>query len=391
MSRFTNPSLDAQYMKTLKAIKGKPYEQGFSLPGVFYTDSKWMKNECEVLFANDWVCLGRVEEVSQPGDYFAFDHIGEAVLVVHGQDGKIRALSNVCRHRGTVIATDKGNAKKFLCPYHHWAYDTTGQLLNAPHLQSRTDFDPKKCRLPELKCELWNGFIFISLNPKASGLKKDLGALDKLIKNYHLEGMQLRYLADESWDTNWKCLVENFMEGYHLTPLHKDTLHKVNPTRLCQHLKPGKRHFGYKVGFSTRLQSSRIGHADLSAEEMDTCVMFAIPPGLTVGVGSDYSSFLCIRPETPGRVRVKMGLIFHGDHWPVAEVERAIELFQYTMAEDKAVLIRLQQGLGSRFHQPGPLSPPDMEGTIWDFYQYLSRSMMAQMSLQKKSAGKIRD
>lgn len=377
MPKNSASSIDPVFLSTLAKIKGKAYEQGKSLPGIFYTDQKWMEQERETLFASDWVCIGRAEEVSNRGDYFTFEHVGEPIVVVHGQDGKIRALSNVCRHRGTVLASDRGNTKKFLCPYHHWVYDTSGQLLNAPHLDANHAFDMKSCRLPELHCEIWQGFIFVSLNAKPSNLKKDLAPLDKVIGNYHLEEMQLRYLADESWDTNWKCLLENFMEGYHLTPLHKDTLHKVNPTRLCTHLKPGPRHFGYRVGFTTRLSGDRIGHPDLSDEEMDSCVMFAIPPGLTVGIGSDYSSFLCIRPETPGRVRVKMGLIFYGERWPMAEVDKAIELFRYTMAEDKAVLIRLQQGLASRYHQPGPLAPRDMEGTIWDFYQYLARQFSA--------------
>lgn len=385
MNQLTNKSINPLFGKTLRAVQGKSYDRGFSLPGIFYTDPAWMQTECDELFAKDWVCLGRVEEVNRPGDYITFDHVGEPIVVVHGQDGVIRALSNVCRHRGTVIANDKGNTKKFMCPYHHWVYDTTGQLLNAPHLDAHQVFDVKNCRLPELRCELWHGFIFVSLNQTAPSLNKELSALDKVIKNYHLEQMTVGYLADELWDTNWKCLLENFMEGYHLTPLHKDTLHKVNPTRLCTHLKSGKRHFGYKVGFSTRLASDRIGHADLSDAEMDTCVMAAIPPGLTLGIGSDYSSFLCMRPETPGRVRVKMGLIFFGDNWPKADIDNAIELFQCTMREDKEVLIRVQRGLASRFHQPGPLAPREMEGTIWDFYQYLSRRLTTPLKSDKKS------
>jgi phenylpropionate dioxygenase-like ring-hydroxylating dioxygenase large terminal subunit len=94
-----------------------------------------------------------------------------------------------------------------------------------------------------------------------------------------------------------------------------------------------------------------------------------------MGIGSDYSSFLCLRPQAVDRVRVKMGLIFYGDQWSQQDVDNAIKLFQHTMAEDKQVLVRVQQGLGSRFHEPGPLAARDLEGTIWDFYQYLSQSL----------------
>ena len=365
----------ATFFETLSSIGGKPYDEGYSLPGAFYTDPDWMRLECEQLFARDWICVGRMEEVAAPGDYFTYQHIDEPILVVHGRDGVVRALSNVCRHRGTVIVEGSGNARKFMCPYHHWSYDTSGQLLNAPHMDAHQVFDKAGCRLPELKCEIWRGFIFVNLDTQAGSLEQELGELEAVIGNYHLEEMSLRYLADETWGTNWKCLLENFMEGYHLTPLHKDTLHKVNPSRLCHHFEPGRYHFGYRVGFTSRLPEDRVGHPDLTDEEMDTCVMFAIPPGLTVGVGSDYSSFLCLRPETPSSVRVKMGLIFYGDRWSESDIEAAVELFRHTMAEDKEVLARVQQGLGSRFQQPGPLASRDLEGTIWDFYQYLSRGM----------------
>jgi phenylpropionate dioxygenase-like ring-hydroxylating dioxygenase large terminal subunit len=375
MASRSTKSQHSGFLKILQSIQGKPYERGFSLPGVFYSDPQWTQTESNELFGKDWFCVGRVDEVKQPGDFFSFDHVGEPLLVVHGRDGVIRVLANVCRHRGTVIAEGSGNTKKFLCPYHHWAYDTTGKLLNAPQLDSHEAFNWKQCRLPELKCEFWQGFILVNMNPRAVSIVDELSALDPVIEHYHLEQMSLRYLADETWDTNWKCLLENFMEGYHLTPLHKDTLHKVNPSRLCTHLAPGRRHFGYSVGFTTRVPQDRIGHPDLTDEEANTCVMFAVPPGLLVGVGSDYSSFLCIRPETADRVRVKLGLIFFGDHWLQQDVDNAVELFQHTMDEDKRVLVRVQQGLGSRFHEPGPLAARDLEGTIWDFYQYLSRSL----------------
>jgi len=366
---------DASLRERLRGIVGVEYERGYALPGAFYTDPDWLQVERNELFLRDWFCVGRAEEVSRPGDYFCFDQVGEPILVVHGRDGAIRALANVCRHRGTVVASGSGNCKKFLCPYHHWAYDTSGQLLNAPHMESHQDFAIEDCRLKPLGCEIWQGFVFVNLDADAPSLQPELEPLEKIIGNYHLEQMSQRYVADEIWNTNWKCLLENFMEGYHLTPLHRETLHKVNPSRLCSHLPPGPRHFGYSVGFTSRLPADRIGHPDLSDTEMDTCIMFALPPGLAVGIGSDYSSFLCLRPLSPSQVSVKMGLIFHGEHWTDADIENAIELFQHTMDEDKQVLMRVQQGLASRSYQPGPLSARNLEGTIWDFYQYLGRSL----------------
>ncbi len=371
------PSADrpSELRDMLRGLRGKPYSRATSLPGSFYTDPDWLQIERDELFASDWFCVGRVEEIARPGDYFTIDQVGEPILVVHGRDGKIRALANVCRHRGTAVASGSGNAKKFLCPYHHWAYDTRGQLLNAPQMDAHEQFDRADCRLPSLACETWRGFIFVSLQPEPDDLLNGLAPLDAVIGNYHLEDMVTRYAAEEVWPTNWKCLLENFMEGYHLTPLHRHTLHKVNPSRLCSHLPPGPRHFGYRVGFTERVTGERVGHDDLSDDEFNHCVMFAVPPALAVGVGSDYSSFLCLRPEGVDQVRVKLGLFFYGERWQQADVDRAVELFHATMDEDKQVLAQLQRGLVSRYHAPGPLAGPDLEGTIWDFYQYLARQL----------------
>lgn len=368
----------------LAAQGEQPYEQAWSMPGAFYCDPRVLSIERERLFAREWLCVGRVEEVARPGDYLTLELLEEPVVVIHGRDGKIRAFSNVCRHRGMKIAKGSGNVRTLVCPYHHWTYDLTGRLLAAPHIEAREGFDPTSCHLPELGCELWQGFVFVNLDPEAPALAPRLSGLEDLTHNYHMEEMKLRYLAEEAWDTNWKCLVENFMEGYHLSALHRQTLHNVTPTNLCRHFPPGEGYFGYYAGFSARLPGTSIGHPDLSEEQLDDCIMYAVPPNLTVGGASDYSSFLCIQPESVERVRIKLGLIFYGDDWRDEQVDEAVKLFQDTMAEDKTVLVDLQRGLASRFHAAGPLAPSGMEGPIRDFYSYLNRTLGPALASQAR-------
>ncbi len=359
----------------LHSIRGLDHGSSRALPGAFYTNPQWTETESAELFARDWICCGRADEIPEPGDYFAFDLAGEPLVVLRDDDGIARAMANVCRHRGTTLVQGAGKVKRLVCPYHHWSYDRLGKLVAAPGIEPSAIFDPAKCRLPERALIEWMGFLFVSLSDDPPDLTSLLSPLADRLRNYHLETMRLRYLATETWDTNWKCLFENFMEGYHLSPLHRRTLHKVNPTRLCRHFPAGEAYLGYTVGFTTRVDDDQAGHPDLSEEERNTCVMFAVPPGLVVGVGSDYSSFVALQPDGPGRVKAKMGLYFQGDDWPDEAVEEAISLFQETMAEDKAVLLRLQQGVGSRAYEPGPLAPADLEGTCHDLHQYLARRL----------------
>jgi phenylpropionate dioxygenase-like ring-hydroxylating dioxygenase large terminal subunit len=364
----------------LGRYSGLPYEQAWSMPRAFYTDPLVLAVEKEQLFRREWVCVGRSEEVAKPGDFITFQLCNEPIVVAHGKDETIRAFSNVCRHRGALVASGRGNRMHLVCPYHNWSYDTLGRLAVAPGLAERPDFDRASCRLPEFACTTWQGFVFVSLASDPPPLAPQLAGLDALIGAYHMEQMTLRYLVDEVWPVNWKCLVENFMEGYHLTPLHRETLHPVNPTKLCRHYPPGDAYYGYYAGFSPTLPRSQRGHPALTGEEVDTCVMCAVPPGLVVGCAGDYSSFLCIQPDAVDRVRVKMGLVFFGTEWPQDQVERGIDLFKRTMDEDKAVLIQLMHGLNSRHHQAGPLARADLEGPTLDFYKYLHRKLGAAMT-----------
>ena len=367
--------------KALKQSETFGYDEAWSMPKSYYTDENVLAIERAHLFAKEWICVGRVEEVPKPGDYMAFMLCNEPIVVVRGEDNNIRAMSNVCRHRGALLAEGRGNNSRLVCPYHHWSYDLEGKLAGAPRMEAHKTFDKSNCRLPQFATEEWNGFLFVCLAEDPPPLAPRLAPLAKLIHNYHVEQMKMLYVANEIWHTNWKCLIENFMEGYHLSPLHKTTLHLVNPTRLCTHLPAGENYFGYNAGYSPDLPRSQKGHPDLTDAEADNCVMFAIPPGLVSGIGGDYSSFICIQPETASRVRAKLGLIFYGENWPQEAVDHAVILFNATMEEDKAVLVDLMRGMASSHHARGPLAPADFEGPVLDFYRFYSKRLSPVLSV----------
>jgi phenylpropionate dioxygenase-like ring-hydroxylating dioxygenase large terminal subunit len=363
----------AELSVALKRCQRLAYDDAWSMPKAYYTDPAVLALEREHLFAREWICIGRVEEVANPGDFMTFQLCEEPLIAVRGKDGKVRVLSNVCRHRGTVLADGRGNSARLVCPYHHWSYDLDGRLVGAPKMEAHRSFDRASCRLPQFPTEEWHGFLFVSLAADPPPLAERLRPLERLIGNYHMEEMTLRHLAEEVWPVNWKCMIENFMEGYHLSPLHRTTLHRVNPTRLSRHFEPGDAYFGYNAGYAPDLPRPQQGHPDLTDAEAGNCVMFAVPPGLVSGCGGDYSSFICVQPEAVDRVRVKMGLIFYGEDWPQGAVEAAIALFNDTMAEDKEALAKVMRGMASSRHQAGPLAPEDLEGPVLDFYRYCGR------------------
>ena len=362
-----------QVAQALRQAGVAGYDRSWSMPAAFYNDPAVLDVEREQLFSKEWICIGRADEIPEPGSSMSFQLCDEPLVAVRDADDTIRVLSNVCRHRGALLVTGKGSGSHLMCPYHQWSYELDGRLARAPRMETHAEFEPAACRLPEFACEQWMGFIFVSLNPDPAPLTPRLADLEAKVCNYHMEEMATRFVSEEVWPTNWKGFIENFMEAYHLTPLHSATLHSVNPTRLTRHFPPGDAYFGYLSGFSPDLPRVQ-GHPDLAESEANDCVMYAIPPGLVSGCAADYSSFVCIQPETADTVRLKMGLMFYGDRWTDDAVDKAIDLFIRTNEEDRQILLDMGRGRRSAHLTPGAIAP-NYEGTLVDLYHYLDRRL----------------
>ncbi len=145
-------------------------------PPYAYTSNEFFEFEKEALFSHDWLCLGRQEEVPEPGDYFTIQVNDDPLLVVRNTDGDIRVLSNVCRHRAAVVARGSGNCgRSFQCHYHWWRYSLDGRLVAAPEMTKTPGFDMAEICLPKLAVEVWNGFIFANFDANARAPCADVG------------------------------------------------------------------------------------------------------------------------------------------------------------------------------------------------------------------------
>ena len=153
----------AELRQALKGCERLGYDEAWSMPKAYYTDPAVLGLERKHLFAREWICIGRVEEIAEPGDYMSFQLCDDPLIAVRGKDRVIRVLSNVCRHRGTVLMDGRGNRQRLVCPYHHWSYDLDGRLVGAPRMDAHATFDKASCRLPQFPSEEWHGFLFVSL------------------------------------------------------------------------------------------------------------------------------------------------------------------------------------------------------------------------------------
>jgi len=357
-------------LQALRDSRDVDYEQANSMPSDYYLSEEFLQLEIDELFYRQWICLGRQEEIPDSGDYFVADLIDESVLVVRDGQLVVRAYANVCRHRGTPVASGRGNTRHFVCPYHAWTYDTSGKLLQTPHVQRA------ECRdegLVEFRCEIWSGFIYVNLDPQADELKPQLAGLEPLVRNYHMEEMRLCYSSEGVWNTNWKCLAENFMEGYHLSHVHRTSLHAITPTHLCEHFDPGPAYLGYKSGYPADLPVRGTGHPSVTDEERQRSLMFSVLPAHVAGVGAHAMFYLQLQPRGVNQVHTRLGIAVFDSTLPDAEIDQMSEFFEKVMIEDKVQLEGLFKGLSSRFHKAGILASRDYEGTVLDYYRYMDR------------------
>src|SRR5215469_15827795 len=137
----------------LAELKRLPVAQARTMPPAFYTSPAFLEVEKDAIFRREWVCLGHVGEIPAAGDYFTSELVGESLIVLRGEDGLIRVLSNVCRHRGNLIASGAGNGRRFSCGYHAWTYADDGTLLAAPLMDKVAGFCKADFGLPSFKTE----------------------------------------------------------------------------------------------------------------------------------------------------------------------------------------------------------------------------------------------
>ncbi len=211
-----------------------PLERASTLPAAAFTSERVYELEQARIFSREWLCAGRVDQVPEPGDFFCLDLLDDKLVVVRGQDGRVRVLSRACRHRAAEVVTGSGNARSFQCPYHAWTYRLDGSLAGAPFMENVEGFDRKACRLPEIRSEVWEGFLFVNFDASAAPLAPRLEPLRERLAGFRMADMVAVETATYESPFNWKVLVDNFMEAYHHIATHRDTLEPLFPAKLAE-------------------------------------------------------------------------------------------------------------------------------------------------------------
>ena len=197
-----------------------PVAKAHHAPGAIYASPEIFAREAEVYFMHDWLCVGRVEELAAPGDYFTMRIVGEPIIVSRTRDGALNACYNMCVHRGVEVAQGKGNTRSFKCPYHGWVYGLDGQLTGAAHMKESEGFDPKACRMRPLQIDVWRGCIFVNFDLTAAPLSRRMMEFEADFAHLGFEKCRMGNRIELDLACNWKFVHENLMDFYHVGVLH---------------------------------------------------------------------------------------------------------------------------------------------------------------------------
>ena len=166
--------MSQKVLNDLEFLASKPLSNATAMPKELYTSNEILSLEEDLIFNKEWICVGRATEIPKVGDYFTYQLGKQPIIILRDRSKKIKAMSNICLHRMMKIVEGKGNKKSFTCPYHAWTYNLDGNLVMAKYMDKTECFNKDDLKLPELKCEVFLGWIYVTLNNNIQSLSKSL-------------------------------------------------------------------------------------------------------------------------------------------------------------------------------------------------------------------------
>ncbi len=203
-------------------------ENSFLINREAFISDDVLKLEWRKIFNTCWIYVGHASEIRNPGDFQTRKVAGRPILFCRDVNGEVRALLNVCSHRGAIVCREReGNARGFYCMYHGWTFNTDGSLKAAP---GEDAYGPKFDRsthglTPAPRLESYRDFWFVNFDPDAVSLDEYLaGAKDyiDLVVDQSPSGRMEIISGTQEYDikANWKLLVENSVDDYHIIATH---------------------------------------------------------------------------------------------------------------------------------------------------------------------------
>jgi phenylpropionate dioxygenase-like ring-hydroxylating dioxygenase large terminal subunit len=366
------------------------HQPGWSLAQPFYTHEDIFRLDLEKIWLNYWIYVGHISQLPQPGSYFSVQLGNEPVLILRGEDNVVRALLNVCRHRGSLICTEAaGQLKKLVCPYHQWVYDLDGKLRAAKLMPD--DFDKSSYHLHAIHCRQLEGFIFISFAQEPPNFDQLVSVYQPQMAMYDMLNTKVAYTGKYLVKSNWKLIVENFRECYHCGVGHpeycsviiganldlgRERSQAVRSEKYLQWEAKGVstqktlfknpeswyycERYPYQPGFTTMSADGRpvslpLGHLT----DIDVGVWSIVQyPNFWLDINHDYAWAMYLRPVSAKLTEVQAQWLVRSDaiEGQDYKIDPLIWFWKTTAEQDWKLCEDNQAGVNSRYYAPGPYS-----------------------------------
>lgn len=357
-----------------------------------YVSPDWFESERDRLFSEQWFCVGREEELQDPGDHLVCDVVGDSIIVTRTREGSLAAYANLCRHRGSQLSHADGKPSQLdigpsgtfkgsiQCPYHAWTYSFTGQLRAAPYLDDSDGLNKTDLPLHAVGVETSGGFIWIHLTPAQAGsLQSQFQESEHYLANYPLADLRSSVRIIYEVAANWKAILENFNECYHCGPVHPELSDLVPAFK-----KGGGSDLDWENGiphregawtFTRSGTTNRAPFPGLSAEELDRHKGQLNYPNQMLSLSADHVAAFTLWPQAADRTFVVCDFLFHKDELvkPDFDPSDAVEFWDMINLQDWKVCEGVQRGMNSRFFSTGFYAP--MEDYSMDIRRYINGLM----------------
>lgn len=326
-----------------------------TIPARWYQDPEILVLEREKIFLNTWQAVGRADFVRKNGDYFVCEIQGEPIVVARGNDGLLRAFSNVCRHRAGPVATDAGNRTSLQCRYHGWTYGLDGKLLAQPEFEGVQDWDKSKVSLPSFPLETWGPLIFVHLGTDPIPLRDMFGNIPSEVEanGFSIDQLKFAERRDYTIQCNWKVYIDNYLEGYHIPMVHPGLFKELDYERYRVNT------FRYYSAQDAPMKPTQAADHDRRYAGAKTAALYYwIFPNLMISVYPDHLHSTVVLPLGADKTLTIFEWFFRkfdSDEQHSAS-RKTIKFTEEVQQQDIAICEAVQRGLQSHTYDQGRYS-----------------------------------
>jgi phenylpropionate dioxygenase-like ring-hydroxylating dioxygenase large terminal subunit len=342
----------------------------FGLPAWLYFHPRFFVAEQERILAPSWQVVCHVNDIPSAGDFHTFDFIGESIVVVRGRDGVPCAFSNVCLHRAAkLVDGPTGQCSRIVCPYHAWTYDLEGRLVGVPLRQTYPGLGSGERRLAPIELEVFKGFIFIRLEGGGPSVAEMMAPYAEELEPYRFEALQpFGRMTVYSKSVNWKNIGDNYSDGLHITVGHPGLARLFGRDYGFEAAAWVDKMWGRLVDTPSDNMSERAYQAllpdveHLPAERKRLWAYYKLWPNLAFDVYPDQIDFMQWIPVSPTETVIREIAYALPDASRELKAARFLNwrINRRVNAEDSELVARVQQGMASRWFEPGPLSETEV-------------------------------